>query len=73
MNTSPMVSDESTRYQLSFRSLSDEGRGCAFPCDATGRVNIDELSDTARHNYLYARAVIGREFSMPAVGPALAQ
>jgi len=30
-------------------------------------VNIDALSERARQNYLYARTVIGREFSMPAV------
>lgn len=74
MNTSPMTSsNEPTDYQLNFRSLFDEGRGYAFPCDAAGHVNIDELSDKARNNYLYARAVIGREFFMPAVRLALAQ
>lgn len=74
MNTAPMTSsNERTDYQLSFRSLFDEGRGYAFPCDAAGHVNIDELSDKARNNYLYARTVIGREFFMPAVRPALAQ
>jgi len=32
-----------------------------------GHVNMDALSDTARDNYLYARAVVGREFSIPTV------
>jgi len=41
----------------------------AFPCDADGGVDIDSLSDCARNNYFYARAVIGRELSMPAVQP----
>ena len=58
---------ESARYELRFASLFDPGRGLAFPCDAHGHVDIDSLSDRARLNYFYARTVIGREFSMPAV------
>lgn len=58
------------RYELRFRSLFHEGRGYAFPCDADGEVDIDSLSDRARINYLYARTVIGREVSMPAVQPS---
>lgn len=58
-----------TAYELRFRSLFDEGRGLAFPCDAAGRVDLDALSPRARHNYFYARTVIGREFAMPAVRP----
>ena len=54
-------------YELRFRSLFDEGRAYAFPCDAAGHVDIDKLSDRARLNYLYARTVIGREVAMPAV------
>lgn len=58
-------------YELHFRSLFDEGRAYVFPCDATGLVDMDALSERARENYLYARTVIGREFSVPAVQPAL--
>lgn len=54
-------------YELRFLSLFDEGRGYAFPCDAEGHVDIDMLSDRARLNYFYARTVIGREFTLPAV------
>jgi hypothetical protein len=54
-------------YELRFQSLFDDGRALAFPCDEAGHVDMDALSERARHNYLYARAVIGREFSMPAV------
>jgi hypothetical protein len=56
-------------YQIRFRSLFDAGRALAFPCDASGQVPLDELSDRARHNYLYARAVVGREFYCPEVLP----
>ena len=67
MNVSPMLSYEGAQYELLFRSLFDEGRSYAFPCDAGGHVDIDALSDQARDNYLYARTVVGREYSMPAV------
>lgn len=56
-----------TCYELRFQSLFDEGRGLAFPCDATGHVDLDAMSERARLNYLYARTVIGREFTTPAV------
>lgn len=32
-------------------------------------VDIDALSDKARSNYFYARTVVGREVSVPAVRP----
>jgi hypothetical protein len=54
-------------YQLRFRSLFDEGRALAFPCDAHGHVDLDALSPRALQNYLYARTVVGREFFMPSV------
>lgn len=54
-------------YELRFDSMFVEGRGLAFPCDAAGCVNLDCLSDRARINYLYARAVVGREYRCPSV------
>jgi len=65
METIPMPLHDA--YELRFQSLFDEGRAYAFPCDAAGHVDMDKLSDRARQNYLYARTVVGREFSMPAV------
>jgi len=56
-------------YELRFDSLFVEGRGLSFPCDAQGHVALERLSDRARTNYLYARAVVGREFRTPAVLP----
>ena len=58
-------------FELRFQSLFNDGRGLAFPCDAAGRVMLDTLSERARNNYFYARTVIGRDFAMPAVRPAL--
>lgn len=54
-------------YQLRFESLFQHGRALAFPCDARGQVALDALTERARCNYLYARAVVGREFATPAV------
>jgi hypothetical protein len=54
-------------YELRFDSMFVAGRGLSFPCDARGCVDLDRLSDRARHNYLYARAVVGREFLTPSV------
>jgi hypothetical protein len=70
MNTAPMPLYPSAGFELRFRSLFNEGRALAFPCDSQGRVELDALSDRARHNYLYARAVVGREFATPAVLPS---
>lgn len=62
-----MFQPSSSLFQLCFRSLFDPGRGYAFPCDGAGRVDLDGLSEAARNNYLYARAMIGRELSVPEV------
>jgi len=66
MNTSS-GSVSPVRYELRFQSLFHEGRALTFPCDSGGHVHMDALSERARHNYLYARAVVGREYSTPAV------
>lgn len=58
---------EEGHYQLRFRSLFDAHRGFAFPCDEKGCVDINALSDRARNNYLYARALVGHDLSVPDV------
>lgn len=55
------------QFELRFQSLFDTGRALAFPCNERGEVPLDSLSERARHNYLYARAVVGREFAVPLV------
>lgn len=55
------------RYVLRFESLFHSGRALSFPCDALGHVLLDELSEQARKNYLYARAVVGHEYATPVV------
>ena len=59
-----------TRFEIRFRSLFHEGRGYAFPCDAAGLVDLDALSERGRCNYLFARAMVGREFATPSINEA---
>jgi len=54
-------------YEIRYQPLSGRGPELAFPCDAQGHVQIDSLSERARANYLYARAVVGLEYAAPAV------
>jgi hypothetical protein len=61
---STMISPE---YEIRFRSLFNEGRALSFPCDAQGHVFLDRLSERAKTNYLYARAVVGREYATPSI------
>lgn len=61
-----------TQFELRFQSLFHSGRGFSFPCDANGHVDLDRLSDRARNNYLFARAVVGRELAAPMVRPVRA-
>ena len=67
MSHSQTLRSRGDRYELRFHSLFKPGRGFSFPCDACGRVDLDALSDSERNSYLYARAIIGHELSLPAV------
>jgi hypothetical protein len=57
----------SSAFTLLFRPLFQAGRAFAFPCDPQGSVDMDKLSERARNNYLYARAMMGREVTWPSV------
>jgi hypothetical protein len=65
-------SHDGQHFELRFESLLDSGRECTFACDEKGRVDMDAMSERARNRYLYVRAVIGREFSLPRVRPCTA-
>lgn len=54
-------------FEIRFDHLFGAGRSLAFPCDAEGHVDIDTLTERARANYLFARAMVGRDYSPPAV------
>jgi hypothetical protein len=57
-------------HVLRFDSLFHPGRGVAVPCDATGHVDLDALSERLRTAYLGARAMVGREYACPTVQQA---
>lgn len=65
------MENASPTYRLRFASLFHSGRGYAFPCDDKGRVDLDTMSERARNNYFYARAMIGKELTVPAVETAV--
>ena len=54
-------------FVLCFCRLQDGHQAYVFPCDAGGNVDMDALSDRARNDYLYARALMGLQMSWPAV------
>lgn len=56
-------------FELRFRSLFQQGRALAFSCDADGYIDLDRLGERARQSYLYARALVGRDFAQPEVLP----
>lgn len=66
-----MHTSSSNQFLLRFRSLFRHGRGFAFPCAPDGTVHLDGLTDRSRMNYLYARAMVGRELDVPTVEPAV--
>jgi len=57
----------SIAHQLRFASLFNPGRGVAVPCDSNGKVDIDHLSERLKNAYLGARALVGREYSVPTI------
>jgi hypothetical protein len=67
MNTRNASRTDEARFELRYRSVSPHRCGFAFPCDERGQVSLDDLSDLARENYLYARAMVGRDLLLPQV------
>ncbi|MEO3714737.1 MULTISPECIES: hypothetical protein [Roseateles] len=67
-STAPRVAGPfESSFELRFQSLFHSGKALAFPCDARGEVSLDALSERARENYLFARAVVGHEYAAPVV------
>jgi len=63
----PPRSEHLTSYELRYAPLFHAGQGFSFPCDEAGEVDMNALSERARTNYLFARAMVGRELSTPRV------
>ncbi|MEY4561369.1 MAG: hypothetical protein RLZZ618_646 [Pseudomonadota bacterium] len=63
MNNASSPSHCSTRCELHYHSMGHDT--LCFPCDEAGHVDLDGLSERERIDYLYARAMVGREVSRP--------
>ena len=59
-------------FELRFEPLVDAQSPLSFPCDAQGCVDLDELCDRSRCDYMFAHTLIGRHFNMPVVRACLA-
>jgi hypothetical protein len=70
MNERPAATAGTAHYELRFAGLFDRGRGYAFPCDPQGQVDLNAMTERARANYLFARAMVGNELCAPIVLPA---
>jgi len=57
----------SSAFELRFDALFANRRSYSFPCDGSGHVDMDSLSERQRLNYLYARAMMGVEVAWPDV------
>jgi len=66
----PAVRHSAASHVLRFDSLFHPGRAVAVPCDASGKVDMDTLTERLRNAYLGARAMVGREYACPKVQPA---
>jgi len=53
-------------YELVYLPIQG-GFSLTFPCDKSGAVEMNDLSDSARDYYLLARALVGRDFYAPTV------
>ena len=56
-------------HELRFESLFHPGRCVSVPCDASGHVDMDRLTERLRNAYLGARAMVGRDYAYPRVQP----
>jgi hypothetical protein len=63
-------SDRVSRLELRFASRVQDRRSLAFPCDPMGRVDLDALGDRDRNDYLFARALMHRDYAFPVVAQA---
>jgi hypothetical protein len=61
------MSTAQMQFELRFNSLTGTGSTYSFPCDDSGRVDMDRLCDRDRLDYLFARGSIGYALASPAV------
>jgi hypothetical protein len=57
----------SGRFELRFASLFNPGRGLSFPCNGSGEVDVDAMSDQSRANLKRALSNVGVDYAVPMV------
>ncbi len=67
MSEMKRASSLEARLELRFESLFRQGSGLSFPCDPSGQVDLESLSERARANYHRAHAGVGREYAHPRI------
>ncbi len=70
MNTQPRARKAKAPpldHELHFASIYNPGREVVVPCDPSGHVDMDSLTERLRTAYLGARAMVGREYLYPRV------
>ncbi|MBC7664582.1 MAG: hypothetical protein H7276_12485 [Caulobacter sp.] len=71
MTTNAQVRFADLAFELRFDPLIDDQAPLTFPCDAHGQVDLDELCDRSRREYLFAHTLIGRHFTSPVIRACL--
>ena len=70
MNTIfPTSVESAASFEVRYLPLSRVGHALCFPCDSSGHVDLNALSSRALSDYLFARAMVGREYGLPVLGP----
>lgn len=67
MTTNVQIRFADLAFELRFDPLIDDQAPLTFPCDAQGHVDLDELGERARCDYLFAHTLIGRHFTLPVI------
>ena len=56
-------------FEIHYACLAHAHEDLCFPCDCYGHVELDALSPQATENYLFARAMVGRDYALPSIVP----
>jgi len=52
------------QFELQFKAVDKSERDLTFPCDENGRVELDGLTERGRLEYLFARAMVRRHYTV---------
>jgi len=61
----------SSGSELRFVHRRNRDQSLAFPCNAAGQVDLDALDERSRNLYLFARALMGRDYAFPVVAASV--